>query len=80
MGSSGLEPPTSRLSGARSNRLSYEPAWFAFFYCLFYLFIVSGPARANTVRPYMSPTIKVSPATTCSPGPSPGKYHRPPMS
>ena len=26
MGSSGLEPPTSRLSGARSNLLSYEPA------------------------------------------------------
>ena len=25
MGSSGIEPPTSRLSGARSNRLSYEP-------------------------------------------------------
>ena len=25
VGSSGLEPPTSRLSGARSNRLSYEP-------------------------------------------------------
>ncbi len=25
MGSSGLEPPTSRLSGARSNHLSYEP-------------------------------------------------------
>ena len=24
MGSSGLEPPTSRLSGVRSNRLSYE--------------------------------------------------------
>ena len=29
VGSSGLEPPTSRLSGARSNRLSYEP--FSFF-------------------------------------------------
>ena len=28
VGSSGLEPPTSRLSGARSNRLSYEPIWF----------------------------------------------------
>ena len=28
MGSSGLEPPTSRLSGARSNQLSYEPAGF----------------------------------------------------
>ena len=25
VGSSGLEPPTSRLSGARSNQLSYEP-------------------------------------------------------
>ena len=25
MGSSGIEPPTSRLSGARSNQLSYEP-------------------------------------------------------
>ena len=27
MGSSGLEPPTSRLSGARSNHLSYEPSY-----------------------------------------------------
>ena len=26
VGSSGLEPPTLRLSGARSNHLSYEPA------------------------------------------------------
>ena len=26
VGSSGLEPPTSRLSGARSNLLSYEPS------------------------------------------------------
>ena len=31
LGSSGLEPPTSRLSGVRSNRLSYEPAWYLFF-------------------------------------------------
>ena len=28
MGSSGLEPPTSRLSGVRSNLLSYEPSSF----------------------------------------------------
>ena len=28
MGSSGLEPPTSRLSGVRSNLLSYEPVLF----------------------------------------------------
>ena len=26
MGLSGLEPPTSRLSGVRSNQLSYEPS------------------------------------------------------
>ena len=29
LGSSGLEPPTSRLSGVRSNRLSYEPFSYA---------------------------------------------------
>ena len=28
MGLSGLEPPTSRLSGVRSNRLSYKPSFF----------------------------------------------------
>ena len=28
VGSSGLEPPTSRLSGVRSNHLSYEPVWW----------------------------------------------------
>ena len=28
VGTSGLEPPTSRLSGGRSNRLSYEPIFY----------------------------------------------------
>ena len=28
MGLSGLEPPTSRLSGVRSNRLSYKPVLY----------------------------------------------------
>ena len=27
VGLSGLEPPTSRLSGVRSNRLSYKPSF-----------------------------------------------------
>ena len=30
MGLSGLEPPTSRLSGVRSNRLSYKPVHDSF--------------------------------------------------
>ena len=29
VGLSGLEPPTSRLSGVRSNRLSYKPSYFS---------------------------------------------------
>ena len=35
VGSSGLEPPTSRLSGVRSNHLSYEPMFLvsAFYHC-----------------------------------------------
>ena len=30
VGSSGIEPPTLRLSGARSNQLSYEPIRYLF--------------------------------------------------
>ncbi len=37
VGSSGLEPPTSRLSGARSNHLSYEP--IQFFRCISFLLL-----------------------------------------
>ena len=29
LGLSGLEPPTSRLSGVRSNRLSYKPIFYS---------------------------------------------------
>ena len=29
VGRGGLEPPTSRLSGVRSNRLSYRPIWWS---------------------------------------------------
>ncbi len=34
VGLSGLEPPTSPLSGVRSNHLSYRPKSFTFFYIL----------------------------------------------
>ena len=46
VGSSGLEPPTSRLSGARSNHLSYEPIQFPrciSFPSLTLLFASGGP-------------------------------------
>ena len=35
VGSSGLEPPTSRLSGVRSNHLSYEPIFLSHYRMLF---------------------------------------------
>ena len=45
MGLSGLEPPTSRLSGVRSNRLSYKPRLkfysVLFCSCYYYLFLYS---------------------------------------
>ena len=44
VGSSGLEPPTSRLSGARSNHLSYEPIK---------LFGVSRLSRLVFASPYV---------------------------
>ena len=33
VGTSGLEPPTSRLSGVRSNHLSYAPMFLGLFTC-----------------------------------------------
>ena len=33
VGPSGLEPPTSCLSGTRSNLLSYEPMWLKVIFC-----------------------------------------------
>ena len=42
MGSSGLEPPTSRLSGARSNHLSYEPIFVLAASSIFVLLVPLG--------------------------------------
>ena len=65
MGSSGLEPPTSRLSGVRSNRLSYKP--------------IHGDGEIRTLDPLLarqvlsqlSYTPMGNAAATCSPMPSP---------
>ena len=44
VGSSGLEPPTSRLSGARSNHLSYDP-------------IFGGDKEARTPDPLLAKQV-----------------------
>ena len=50
MGSSGLEPPTSRLSGVRSNRLSYKPIFVAHsFECL-----TNGDGEIRTLDPLLA--------------------------
>ena len=50
VGSSGLEPPTSRLSGARSNHLSYEPVYHD---CLSF----GGDKRARTADPLLAKQV-----------------------
>ncbi len=49
MGSSGLEPPTSRLSGARSSLLSYEP--------LSVIFLTAGFFTTHNVLPPLLPPL-----------------------
>ena len=77
MGSSGLEPPTSRLSGVRSNQLSYKPL-------AFYSVTGNGDGEIRTLDPLLARQvlsqlsyIPVDLASTCSPTPSPVQYHRP---
>ena len=58
VGSSGLEPPTSRLSGARSNHLSYEPIQlfrcFSFSRLLFEAFASGGDDGIRTHDPLLA--------------------------
>ena len=58
MGPSGLEPPTSRLSGVRSNRLSYEPS---FSHCPLSLhshtFSYGGGKRIRTDDPLLAKQV-----------------------
>ena len=55
MGSSGLEPPTSRLSGARSNRLSYEP--FSIMLSRAFPAGLYGDEQARTVDPLLAKQV-----------------------
>ena len=56
VGSSGLEPPTSRLSGVRSNHLSYEPTFKMNFFHL------KKMVEMNGIEP-MTPCLQ----SRCSP-------------
>ena len=59
MGSSGLEPPTSRLSGVRSNLLSYEPLSVRSrpFGPLSYLLKSGGDERDRTDDPLLAKQV-----------------------
>ena len=67
VGSSGLEPPTSRLSGVRSNRLSYEPSRKLdcgdFLSPLFGSFFVKDLVEMSGIEP-LTPCLQ----SRCSPG------------
>ena len=54
VGSSGLEPPTSRLSGVRSNRLSYEPSLLVCAHALQVLAHHGGDERDRTADPLLA--------------------------
>ena len=60
VGTSGLEPPTSRLSGVRSNHLSYEPMLLSSV-CLSYLFPLpfgsGGDERDRTDDPLLAKQV-----------------------
>ena len=54
MGLSGLEPPTSRLSGVRSNRLSYKPQPYLLFGFPPDVFIRNGDEEIRTLDPLLA--------------------------
>ena len=54
VGLSGLEPPTSRLSGVRSNRLSYKPIWLRLQVSLL---AFGGDKRDRTVDPLLAKQV-----------------------
>ena len=60
VGTSGLEPPTSRLSGVRSNHLSYAPMVFSVATSLaprFAAFAVGGDEEDRTPDPLLAKQV-----------------------
>ena len=57
VGSSGLEPPTSRLSGVRSNLLSYEPIHFREVLPLSIFHPLGGDERVRTDDPLLAKQV-----------------------
>ena len=87
MGLSGLEPPTSRLSGVRSNRLSYKPIYITRLPVIL-IWKQLNQNSAAIAKLVDMPIISLyknslrdlffkNAASTYSPVPSPVKYHRP---
>ena len=73
MGLSGLEPPTSRLSGVRSNQLSYKPIFF-FQNKMGLNGLEPSTSRLSGVRSNQlsyNPIFNYNLAATCFPIPSP---------
>ena len=68
VGSSGLEPPTSRLSGARSNHLSYEPIQFVQPVFLLHLNSTGGDEGNRTLDPLLAGQVLSQLSYTPIPG------------
>ena len=68
MGLNGLEPSTSRLSGVRSNQLSYKPLFGSYLKHRFYI---------QSVNSFVSAMFSFYSAATCFPTGLPLQYPRP---
>ena len=71
VGSSGLEPPTSRLSGVRSNHLSYEPILNASSFAKKHF---GGDERDRTDDPLLAKQVLSQLSYTPRPVPRPFRY------
>ena len=60
MGLGGLEPPTSRLSGARSSQLSYRPRGLRVGKPFTASFILKEPSRMDSVLQNQTASPKIS--------------------